>query len=297
MPRLHAPSKEDSRLLPPFSALPERCIHVPATDAEFAPARAALMAAPVLGFDTESKPLFHASQTDTGPHVVQLATCDQAWLLQLHHAQARALAADVMASEAICKAGFGLDHDRSALPARLGVALNNVIDLDRVFKRHGYASSVGVRAAVALVLGQNFHKSKKISTSNWAAPQLSLAQRHYAANDAHGAAMVHAALPAWEQRQPAVAERPARPARPAPEPRGPGSSSGPRGPRRAHAPREQEAPREPHVSHEQHVSHKPHEPHEPHAPRESSAPRSSPRPSRTPRLLQAPVTPGKPSPG
>lgn len=70
MPRLHAPSKDDSRLLPPFAALPERCIHVPATDAEFAAARAALMAAPVLGFDTESKPLFHAHQTDTGPHVV-----------------------------------------------------------------------------------------------------------------------------------------------------------------------------------------------------------------------------------
>src|SRR5258708_6789769 len=179
------------------------------------------MAAPVLGFDTESKPLFHAHQTDTGPHVVQLATCDQAWLLQLHHAQARALAADVLASESICKAGFGLDHDRSALPGRLGVALHNVIDLDRVFKRHGYASSVGVRAAVALVLGQNFHKSKKISTSNWAAPQLSLAQRHYAANDAH----------------------------------------------------------------------------DPQAPAESSAPRSPPRPPRPPRLLQAPVTPGKPSPG
>ncbi|CAC9680560.1 Ribonuclease D [Delftia tsuruhatensis] len=210
MPRLHAPSKEDSRLLPAFPALPERCIHVPATDAEFAAARAALMAAPVLGFDTESKPLFHAQQTDTGPHLVQLATCGEAWLLQLHHAQARQLAADVLASEAIRKAGFGLDHDRRALPARLGVALHNVIDLDRVFKGHGYASSVGVRAAVALVLGRNFHKSKKISTSNWAAQQLSTAQRHYAANDAHGAAMVHAALPAWERRQPAQPQRPAR---------------------------------------------------------------------------------------
>jgi ribonuclease D len=183
---------------------------VPATDADFAAARAALMAATVLGFDTESKPLFHVQQTDTGPHVVQLATCDAAWLLQLHHAQARQLAADVLASESICKAGFGLDHDRRALPARLGVPLHNVIDLDRVFKAHGYASSVGVRAAVALVLGQNFHKSKKISTSNWAAQQLSPAQRHYAANDAHGAAMVHAALPAWEQRQPAAPQRPAR---------------------------------------------------------------------------------------
>lgn len=202
MPRLRAPSKEDSQLLPPFATLPDQAIHVPATAAEFEAARQALTAAQVLGFDTESKPLFHVNQTDTGPHVVQLATRDAAWLLQLHHEQARQLAAQVLGDPAICKAGFGLDHDQRTLPARLGVELRNVIDLDRVFKRHGYASSVGVRAAVALVLGQSFSKSKKISTSNWAAPLLSPAQRRYAANDAHGAAMVHAALPAWEARQP-----------------------------------------------------------------------------------------------
>src|SRR2546427_3867023 len=70
MPRLHAPSKDDSRLLPPFAALPERCIHVPATDAEFAAARAALMAAPVLGFDTESRSEEHTSELQSQSNLV-----------------------------------------------------------------------------------------------------------------------------------------------------------------------------------------------------------------------------------
>jgi ribonuclease D len=211
MPRLRAPGKEDSQLLPPFPLLPDHAIHVPATEAQFQAARTALRAAGVLGFDTESKPLFHVNQTDTGPHVVQLATCDAAWLLQLHHPQACQLASELLADEAICKAGFGLDNDRHTLPRRLGVELRNVVDLDRVFKRHGYGGSVGVRAAVALVLGQGFHKSKKTSTSNWAATELSPGQRRYAANDAHAAAMVEAALSAWERRQPPVVERQRRP--------------------------------------------------------------------------------------
>lgn len=106
-----------------------------------------------------------------------------------------------MAHPDIIKVGFGLDNDKSTLPHRLGIPLVNVLDLDRVFKRYGYGASIGVRAAVALVLGQSFHKSKKQSTSNWALRQLSPAQIRYAANDAHAPAMVYAALPAWESTQ------------------------------------------------------------------------------------------------
>ncbi|WP_280190197.1 3'-5' exonuclease [Delftia sp. PS-11] len=211
MARLRAPSKEDRQKLPPFATLSDQAIHIPASDAQFEEARAALRAARVLGFDTESKPLFEAAQTDTGPHLVQLATCSDAWLLQLHHPQALELAAEILGNPAIRKAGFGLDNDLRALPARLGVELHHVVDLDRTFKRHGYGNSVGVRAAAALVLGRNFHKSKRISTSNWAALQLSQAQCRYAANDAHAAAMIDAALSAWEQRQPPIAERQRRP--------------------------------------------------------------------------------------
>ncbi|MDH0050203.1 3'-5' exonuclease [Comamonas terrigena] len=221
MPRLKPPSKEESLLLPAFAALPDSAIHLPATEAEFAAARTALLAQSALGFDTESKPIFSTQQVDTGPHLVQLATTDAAWLLQLHHPQALELARELLAHPGICKVGFGLDNDKATLPRRLGCELHNVVDLDRVFKQYGYGNSTGVRAAVALVLGQNFHKSKKMSTSNWAARQYSPGQLRYAANDAHGPAVVHAALPAWQSRQPAPAA--ARPPRPPRAPRAPGS--------------------------------------------------------------------------
>ena len=207
MSRLKPPSKEQSQLLPPFAALPDSAIHVPATPEAFAQARAQLLTQTALGFDTESKPIFHTTQVDTGPHLLQLATPSAAWLLQLHHPEAVALAREVMAHPGICKVGFGLDNDKSTLPQRLGVELVHVLDLDRIFKRYGYGASTGVRAAIALVLGQNFHKSKKQSTSNWAQHQLSPAQIRYAANDAHGPALIYAALPAWEAAQPAPAAR------------------------------------------------------------------------------------------
>lgn len=211
MSRRKPPSKEESQLLPPYAALADAAIFIPATDAQFDAARAQLLAQTALGFDTESKPLFQVAQVDTGPHVVQLATPTAAWILQLHHPQAMALARTIIAHPGICKVGFGLDNDKSTLPRRLGAELANVVDLDRVFKSHDFGPSTGVRAAIALVLGQNFHKSKKQSTSNWSLKTLSDAQIRYAANDAHGPAMVYAALPAWEAAQPASA--PPRPPR------------------------------------------------------------------------------------
>ena len=202
MPRLQAPSKEASALLPPFLTLPDRAIHVPRTADEFAQARRMLLSCSTLGFDTESKPIFSIHQVDTGPHVVQLASTEAAWLLQLHHSLALELAREVLATAALCKVGFGLDNDKQSLPRKLGVEIANIVDLDRSFKRQGYGSSVGVRAAVALVLGQSFRKSKKTSTSNWSVQELSPSQLRYAANDAHAPAVIYSELAQWEARQP-----------------------------------------------------------------------------------------------
>ena len=230
MPRLRPPSKEDCLLLPPYAELTAQRIYIPATDAEFAVARTALLSQQTLGFDTESKPLFHVGQVDTGPHLVQLATPDAAWLLQLHHPQAMALSREILAHPGICKVGFGLDNDKSSLPQRLGVELAHIVDLDSTFKAHGYGASTGVRAAAALVLGVNFQKSKKQSTSNWAATTLSPAQIRYAANDAHAPATIYAALPAWQAQQPAPHSQRKRtmvPAQSATEPRFSGTAPSP----------------------------------------------------------------------
>ena len=207
MHRLIAPNKDESALLPQFLELPEQAIHIPQTQAEFEAAFRAINAEPVLGFDTESKPLFNVGQHDSGPHLVQLATTQQAWLLQLHLPLALELSRQVLVAEHICKVGFGLDNDKHTLPRRLGAPLVNIQDLDSRFKQLGYGASVGVRAAAALVLKQSFRKSKRTTTSNWAATELSPAQRRYAANDAHAPVVIYARLPAWESTQPVLARR------------------------------------------------------------------------------------------
>lgn len=207
MHRLIAPNKDESALLPQFLELPEQAIHIPQTEAEFEAAFRAINAEPVLGFDTESKPLFNVGQHDSGPHLVQLATTQQAWLLQLHLPMALELSRKVLVAEHICKVGFGLDNDKHTLPRRLGAPLVNIQDLDSRFKQLGYGASVGVRAAAALVLKQSFRKSKRTTTSNWAAIDLTPAQRRYAANDAHAPAVIYAHMLAWESTVPVQPQR------------------------------------------------------------------------------------------
>ena len=63
-----------------------------------------------------------------------------------------------------------------------------------VFSMSGYHKEMGVRAAVALVLKQRFAKSRHVTTSNWAQPQLNPQQMRYAANDAYAALKVFEAL-------------------------------------------------------------------------------------------------------
>lgn len=207
MHRLIAPNKDESALLPQFLELPEQAIYIPQTEAEFEAAFRAINAEPVLGFDTESKPLFNVGQHDSGPHLVQLATTQQAWLLQLHLPMALELSRKVLVAEHICKVGFGLDNDKHTLPRRLGAPLVNIQDLDSRFKQLGYGASVGVRAAAALVLKQSFRKSKRTTTSNWAAIDLTPAQRRYAANDAHAPAVIYAHMLAWESTVPVQPQR------------------------------------------------------------------------------------------
>lgn len=197
-----APSKAESQALPPFPGLSTAHIHIPRTAHELASARAALLSAEVLGFDTETKPVFNKGQKDRGPHLVQLSTSTDAFLLQIHHcAGALSLAREIMAHPGIPKVGFGLESDVAALPPKLGVALVNIVDLDHHFLRMGFGKNMGVRAAIAAVFEQDFRKPKKVTTSNWALEVYTPAQIAYAANDAYTAVLLCAAMPEWEAAQ------------------------------------------------------------------------------------------------
>lgn len=194
--RRPAPSKDETELLPPFAGLTLDRIAVPQTPAQFAAAADAIRAAGVAGFDTESKPTFAAGEASEGPHTVQLALHDQAFIFQLHRAECWPVLRELLQSPQLLKVGFGLQSDRGQIHAKLGVDLQGVLDLDSLFRQAGYPKSIGVRAAVGVALQQRFHKSKKTTTSNWALAQLSERQLLYAANDAYAALKVWAALPA-----------------------------------------------------------------------------------------------------
>lgn len=193
-PRLPTPDKDEIALLPPFARLGLGGIALVNHPAAAREALAALRDQPHWGFDTESKPTFHKDQLSDGPHIVQLATRERAWVFQLHDSTSRDAAVELLAQTGPVKAGFGLGDDRKRIVAKLGVVPEGVLDLNHTFCERGYRKDMGVKAAVAVLFGQRFMKSKKAATSNWAAPQLSEAQLLYAANDAWAAACVHQAL-------------------------------------------------------------------------------------------------------
>ena len=190
-----APSKEQIALLPPFERLKPDRIHLVATAAQAERAIDQMAAAAVFGFDTESKPTFSKGEVSDGPHIVQLATLDTAWVFQLHDSACVVRLAGWLASNPALKVGFGLGDDRRRIAAKLGVEVRGVVDLNAVFRQDGYRKDIGVKAAVAILFDRRFLKSGKASTSNWAARQLTEAQLLYAANDAWAAARVFEALP------------------------------------------------------------------------------------------------------
>lgn len=185
------PTRDEIALLPLFEGLPLDAITVVRTPADADRARDALLTAGVCGFDTESKPTFRKEEVNTGPHVLQFATRERAWLFQLLRADCLPIAAELLASPVLVKVGFGLDTDRTLIRNRLAVEPTAVVDLDHEFRRRGHRQSVGVKSAVALVFGQRFVKSRKATTSNWAAARLTEAQLRYAANDAYAALRVY----------------------------------------------------------------------------------------------------------
>jgi ribonuclease D len=191
---LDRPTSEQIAALPAYEALPPARIHVLRTAAQLAFAERELRAAGHVGFDTESKPIFKAGMPKTGPDVIQFATVDDAFIVHAAEAAASDFLRAVVESDEIVKVGFGLASDRPGLQRRLGLRLGRSIDLSHLVRRLGFRQAVGLKTAVAIVLGRRLPKSGRVTTSNWANRTLTPQQLQYAANDAHASLMIFRAL-------------------------------------------------------------------------------------------------------
>ena len=183
--------------LPAYAGLDLSQVSVIVNRAQAAAARTVLEQADALGFDTESRPTFIRGQASSGPHLVQLATDRHCYLYQVDHIDALDDLAALLASPRLVKAGFGLGDDLRRLASKCGIACAGTVDLAQRLRNAGDGRSgrnaVGVKTAVADLLGQQLQKSKKVTTTNWASRVLSERQILYAANDAHAALQVYRA--------------------------------------------------------------------------------------------------------
>jgi RNA polymerase sigma factor for flagellar operon FliA len=181
---------DQEELLPPYDGIKLTDVRMVKSDKDAADALTALLAMDVLGFDTESKPTFLKGEVSTGPHLVQLATDDAAYLFQIGAMPAVEVLKAVLESDAILKVGFGLSDDVKRLRAKLGIETSNVLDLATALRKNE-RNTLGAKTAVARFFGQKLQKSKKITTTNWALPRLSEKQILYAADDAHVALKIY----------------------------------------------------------------------------------------------------------
>ena len=182
------PSKEQIQELPLFQNLPLQHIHLINSIEQCLVLEQELKSCALLGFDTESKPTFAKGEVSTGPHLIQLASQNKAYLFQINPEILEFLK-PVFENRDQVKVGFGLKND-AHLFRKKGIELNSVIELSKCFSTFGFPNPMGLKNAMALLFQLNFPKSKKISTSNWARKILTPPQIQYAAADAYAPVLV-----------------------------------------------------------------------------------------------------------
>lgn len=184
----HLPSKEQILTFPRFQNLALDKIIVINQLKQCQTIETELKTAALLGFDTESKPTFNKGEVQTGPHLIQLATAEKAYLFQVSPDILNFLK-PIFENPDQIKVGFGLKND-AHLFRKKGIELNSVIELSKCFGSFGLNNPVGIKNAIALLFQMNFPKSKSVSTSNWAHKSLTIPQIEYAAADAYAPVLI-----------------------------------------------------------------------------------------------------------
>ncbi len=142
----------------------------------------------IIGFDTEQKPTFVKGAIPNGTALIQIATKSDCYIFQVKLIKNIRPILSILENTSIIKVGSGLRGDKSTLSKEFKVSLKKTIDLGSLFKsKLGHEFEIGIKKAVASILGKRITKSKKMSTSNWEKTNLSSTQILYAAEDSFAA--------------------------------------------------------------------------------------------------------------
>ena len=135
----------------------------------------------VLGFDTESRPVFSPGQHNNGVALLQLSGPKKAYLFRLQMLGLRKSLCSILANKNIIKVGAASFDDVRGLQRIHGFEAAGFVDLQRIAWEWGIRDN-SVKKLAANILGCRISKAQQLSI--WEAPQLSPSQCNYAATDA-----------------------------------------------------------------------------------------------------------------
>ena len=134
----------------------------------------------VIGFDTETKPVFRKNVTHKVA-LMQLSTLDKCFLFRLNLIKYPDELDDLICSRDVLKVGLSLRDDFAALRKRTDCPPLNFIDLQTFVKDYGI-KDMSLQKIHAILFNKKIAKNQRLS--NWEASTLRESQKMYAAIDA-----------------------------------------------------------------------------------------------------------------
>ena len=172
-------TKEEIESLPVLS-YPDRKPQVVESTADMEAAFRDLIQAPLIGFDTETKPSFVKGVTNKVA-LVQLSTIDKCYLVRVNKIGfPRALVA-LLSDPKVLKVGLSLRDDYRAMSRRMSFKPAGFIDLQDEVGKVGI-KELSLQKIYAIMFGKKISKSQRLT--NWEAASLTPQQQCYAAIDA-----------------------------------------------------------------------------------------------------------------
>lgn len=135
----------------------------------------------IIGFDTETKPIFNNKAHRNGTALLQLSSETHAFLFRLQQLGLPQELADILASGSITKVGAAVADDIRGLQRYTDFEAERFMDLQWFAEKYGIKDK-SVKKLTAIILGRKVSKAQQLS--NWEATELSRAQQLYAATDA-----------------------------------------------------------------------------------------------------------------
>jgi len=163
----------------PLVTYPGR-IHVIDAVSQVRSAVNALRRAPLVGFDTETRPSFKRGDTHKIA-LMQLATHTDAFLIRLNLVGIPTALREYIEDASCAKVGLSTSDDFHQLATLGNINPQGFIELQNLVKKYSI-TDLGLQKIYAILFGQKISKGQQLS--NWEAQRLTDAQCRYAAIDA-----------------------------------------------------------------------------------------------------------------